>query len=630
MCGICGSLGVEIDLGKLERATDLMRHRGPDGAGYFLDRDVALGMRRLSIIDVAGGNQPKTNEAGTVQVVFNGEIYNYRELRTELAAHGHSFASDSDTEVIVHAYEQWGVGSFGRLNGIFAIAIWDAEQDKLVLARDHLGVKPLFYSSEGSRLVFGSELKPLLTLLPAVPAIDPTSVALYLRYQYVPTPRSIFSGVEKLAPAHYIQIQRGQPASAPVCFWDPLIASDGKRERVSVEEAEDLLDVMLGAAVKRQMVSDVPLGAFLSGGVDSSTIVALVQRASNRAVKTFSIGFREEAEDESRYAAEVARHLGTEHFTWTITHRDALEVVPGLPHYFDEPFADASAIPTYLVSQLARQHVTVSLSGDGGDELFGGYGRYATLQRIRHWWSLPAPLRHLGVSAGGRIPGRTGRRLRQVAPILSAPAIEYAYRSLVSVTPDNLLATVIAQRDDRNYSWPSHHFVGRSLDEAMMLTDLLTYLPDDILTKVDRASMAHSLEARVPLLDVQVVELALSLPVSIRAGHGQKRLLKDVLARYLPGHMIERPKHGFGIPIHEWLRGGLRECLTDYLAPAALNQHGLLQSEAVRQVLDEHLTGRADRGYSLWAILMFQIWYEQFYEGLTSQPERELIDRSAG
>lgn len=630
MCGICGTMGARIGREQLEHATNMMRHRGPDEAGYFLDGDVAMGMRRLSIIDLEGGSQPKTNEDGTIQVIFNGEIYNHRELRAELSGDGHAFTSHSDTEVIVHAFEQWGMDCFSRLNGIFAIAIWDSRREQMILARDHLGVKPLFYSFQGPRLVFGSELKPLLDLLPTMAAIDPASAALYFRYQYVPAPRSIFAGVYKLPPAHYLIAQHGQSASDPVRFWDPLAAAARKHAVISAEEAGDLLDDALAAAVKRQMVSDVPLGAFLSGGVDSSLVVALMQRASNRAVKTFSIGFQEETEDESVYAAEVARHLGTEHFSWTITHEDALDVVPKLPLYFDEPFADSSAIPTFLVSQLARQHVTVSLSGDGGDELFGGYSRYTLLGRAREWWALPAPLRRAGLAAAGGVPGPAGRRFRRIAPILSASSLSDAYRNLISITPDSTLTRLTGHSYFPDEEWPSHHFAGRSLNEAMMLTDLVTYLPDDILTKVDRASMAHSLEARVPLLDVPAVELALSLPVSIRMGQGQKALLKGVLARYVPRRMIDRPKHGFGIPREEWLRGGLRQCLIDYLSPVALDRHGLLRPDVVQHLLHEHLTDKVNRGSTLWAILMFQIWYEQMYTGLDQGWEPNVLDCAVG
>ncbi len=372
MCGICGALGLEVDEHVLRSATNLMRHRGPDEAGYFSGEGIALGMRRLSIIDLAGGSQPKTDESGSLQVIFNGEIYNFRELQRELAAIGHAFVSNSDTEVIAHAYEEWSADCFARFNGIFAIAIWDIRHRQLVLARDHLGVKPLFYSASGGRLVFGSELKPLLALLPEVPAIDPRSAWLYLRYQYVPAPQSIFAGVRKLLPGHYLIARQGRPEPALHRYWDPLAAADEKRHGLSIAEAEDLVDEALASAVRRQLVSDVPLGAFLSGGIDSSAVVAMMQRASNRTTKTFSIGFREAAEDESHYARQVARHLGTDHYSWTITEAEAQDVLPKLPYYFDEPFADSSAIPTYLVSQLARQHVTVSLSGDGGDELFGG------------------------------------------------------------------------------------------------------------------------------------------------------------------------------------------------------------------------------------------------------------------
>ncbi len=617
MCGICGALGADVDEHQLRSATDLIWHRGPDEAGYYLDADVALGMRRLSIIDLAGGAQPKTDERGIIQVIFNGEIYNYRELRSELSAAGHEFSSSSDTEVIAHGYEEWGLDCFAHFNGIFAIAIWDREKRELVLARDHLGIKPLYWGSWGHSLVFGSELKPLLALLPETPAIDPQSVALFLRYQYVPAPRSIFEGISKLPPAHYMVVRPGESNPPITAYWDPMAMAAERRGELSPAEAEDLVAESLASSVKRQLVSDVRLGAFLSGGVDSSLVVAMMQGASPQITKTFSIGFRESNEDESPYARAVAEYLGTEHHEWIVTDQDALAVVPKLPYYYDEPFADQSAIPTYLVSELARRHVTVSLSGDGGDELFGGYRRYGAMRRMSPWWRVPAPLRRASLWGASRIPGRIGTLPERGARILACESLGAAYRNMVAVTPDSLLARLTSRKDaayTTNDEWPEHVFAGRSLDEGMMLADLVTYLPDAILTKVDRASMAHSLEARVPLLDPRFVELALSLPPSVRIGSGSKTLLKNVLKRHIPASLVDRPKHGFGIPVHEWLRGGLRDCMTDYLAPGLIGKHGLLDGDGVDALIHEHLAGSRDRGYALWAILMFQMWYEEFYQ----------------
>jgi asparagine synthase (glutamine-hydrolysing) len=617
MCGICGSVGLNVSNARLYGATNLMRHRGPDEDGYFRNDRVALGMRRLSVIDLAGGSQPKTNESETIQVIFNGEIYNFRELRRHLVDRGHVFRSQSDTEVIVHGYEEWGTECFRRLNGIFAIAVWDGANDRLALARDHLGVKPLFYSHKDGQLAFGSELKPLLALLPSVPEIDPYSFGMYLRYQYVPAPRSILSGVRKLPPAHFLVYDAGRHFLRVERYWDPMEFAENKRKIGSVQEAESLVEEALRDAVRRQLISDVPLGAFLSGGIDSSTVVALMRQISPSTTKTFSIGFREKSVDESGFAREVARHLGTEHHERIVTAEEALEVLPRLHHFFDEPFADSSAIPTYLVSQLAREHVTVSLSGDGGDELFGGYDRYGRLLRFRHLWRVPTTARRWLVLLGQRSPGRPGRTFRVAGNILRASDTAAAYRNLVATFGDNILDSVTFLGADSyrsNEEWPSENFSRWPLLEAMMMTDLTTYLPDDILTKVDRASMAWSLEARVPLLDRELVELVLSLPVELRSYGEPKGLLKRILRRHIPPGLVDRPKQGFGIPIHEWLRNELYQSLREHTDPDALGRHGLLKPAPVARLVEEHATGRLNRGHALWAIYMFQMWYENFYE----------------
>jgi asparagine synthase (glutamine-hydrolysing) len=617
MCGICGAADLNVTEARLRHATDLMRHRGPDDAGYFRTNRVALGMRRLSVIDLAGGSQPKTNESGTVQVVFNGEIYNFRELRRQLTDRGHVFESHSDTEVIVHGYEEWGTECFRRLNGIFTIAVWDAPNERLVLARDHLGIKPLFYCPDNGQLVFGSELKPVLALLASIPEIDPYSFAMYLRYQYVPTPRSILMGVCKLPPAHFLAYDLSSHALRVERYWDPMEFAENKRQVKGVAEAEALVEDAMRSAVKRQLISDVPLGAFLSGGIDSSTVVALMGEISTGTTKTFSIGFREKSVDESPYAREVAQHLGTEHHERIVTAEEALEILPRLHHFFDEPFSDSSAIPTYLVSQLARQHVTVSLSGDGGDELFGGYDRYMWFLRLRHLWRIPAVMRGGLALLGQHSPGYPGRRARAAVSVLRAPTAADAYRNLVAPVGDTILHAVTFLGADSyrtNQEWPSQNFSRWPLLEAMMLTDLTTYLPDDILTKVDRASMACSLEARVPFLDRELVEIVLSLPVELRSYGEPKGLLKRILRRHIPSRLVDRPKMGFGIPIHEWLRNQLYQSLREHTSADRLARHGLLRPDSVALLVDDHASGRLNRGYTLWAIYMFQMWYENFYE----------------
>lgn len=613
MCGICGRVGMETDLPLLRAANNCMRHRGPDDDGFYITNDVALAMRRLSIIDVAGGQQPKTNETESVRVVFNGEIYNFRELRDDLASRGHVFDSDSDTEVIAHAYEQWGCASFASLTGIFAIALWDAAANQLVLARDHLGVKPLYYSLTGNGLVFASELTPMRVLLPSEPEIDRVSAQLYLRYHYVPCPRSIYQGVNKLPPGHYLTAPLGGKISAPQRFWSPFGFADRKTTQLSVEDAENLVDETLRAAVHRQLVSDVPLGAFLSGGIDSSLVVAMMQSGSNGQAQTFSIGFEEARHDESACAQAVAAHLHTNHHAWTITETDARAAISKLPRYFDEPFGDPSALPTFLVSEFARRHVTVALSGDGGDELFGGYASYRQMRWLRYWWALPERVREGVLPLGQHSVGPVRDLFVRAEAVMRAGDRHEGYRLMMSPTRDPELDALTKMGGGAyasNPEWPAGLLREHGTTEGMMLTDLVTYLPDDILTKVDRASMAHSLEARVPLLDPLFVETVLALPVGLRTRWGNKTLLRRVLKRYLPDHLVDRPKHGFGIPVASWLRGGLAECLQDYLSPDRLDNHGIFAQDVVARMQREHLTGERDWGSVMWSLLMFQMWHE--------------------
>jgi asparagine synthase (glutamine-hydrolysing) len=614
-----------------------IRHRGPDDSGFWCDDQagVALGQRRLAIIDLSpAGHQPMPSASGRFVVVFNGEIYNFRELRAELEAAGMapSWRGHSDTEVLLAAIEAWGdVGALERLNGMFALALWDRQTRTLLLARDRLGEKPLYFGRHGDTFLFGSELKALQAH-PAFRAdLDRNALTSFFRYSYVPTPHSIWHGVQKLRAGHYIKVtDQGCTLGPMTSYWD--FAQIARMGRADLEADEpnrvDELDRLLREAVRSRMVADVPLGAFLSGGIDSSTVVALMQAQSTRPVRTFTIGFEEAEYDEMAHAEGVARHLGTDHTSLVLTPSDALDVVPKLPEMFDEPFADSSQIPTYLVSHMTRQHVTVALSGDGGDELFGGYNRYFLAQRFLKARSLVpsamhAPLAYLLRSAAaGRmaelamaaVPERyrfraVGDRLPKIADVLLSDRPELLYRKLVSHS-DQPSDIVLGGTE-----LPSIHGAGlpfADFRDAMMYLDTLTYLPDDILTKVDRASMAVSLETRVPMLDHRVVEFAWRLPASSKFSGGQgKRILRDVLYRYVPQSLMERPKMGFGVPIDTWLTGPLRDWAESLLDPSRLKSEGVLDPRPIRTMWEEHVSGRRRWHYHLWDVLMFQAWWEK-------------------
>lgn len=649
MCGITGfwqSPGEgEVDLLARARAMALqMEHRGPDDAGEWADETagVALGFRRLAIVDLSPtGHQPMASASGRYVIIFNGEVYNFASVRAELERLGHRFRGTSDTEVILAAVEQWGLtAALERFIGMFAIALWDRQERALHLVRDRLGIKPIYYGWMGGAFLFGSELKSLAAHPAFRAEIDRDALALYLRHGYVPSPYSIYRGIHKLPPGSVLTLRAADDeAAVPAPFWSAReIVEAGAADPFTGSEpaAVDALDALLGDAVGLRMIADVPLGAFLSGGIDSSTVVALMQAQSARPVKTFTIGFREAAYDEAAHAAEVARHLGTEHTSLVVTPEEARAVIPRLPAMFDEPFADSSQIPTFLVSQLARQDVTVSLSGDGGDELFGGYNRYFWGDRI---WSkvgrVPAPARAAGTRAltalspaawdrqferlGPLLPSgfrqRTpGDKLHKLANVLAVENSEELYLRLVSQwdRPDDV---VIGGRErptaitDRSRWAALPEFPSR-----MMFLDLISYLPDDILTKVDRASMATSLEARVPLLDHRVVAFAASVPLSMKVRNGEgKWLLRQVLYRYVPRELVERPKMGFGVPIDAWLRGPLRAWADDLLDERRLRAEGYFNPAPIRQKWQEHLSGARNWQNQLWTVLQFQAW-------LTAQP----------
>ena len=640
MCGIAGMVDwrAATSADALRSIADAMietvRHRGPDAGDVWVEAEggVALGQRRLAIIDLSpGGAQPMHSADRRFVITFNGEIYNYRDIRRELQVAGHSMRSDSDTEVLLEACALWGVeAAIERAIGMFAFALWDRKTRSLTLARDRLGIKPLYYAASPERILFASQLKAFRPAPHWKPTIDEDAVVGYLRHAYIAQPRTIYREAEKLAPGHILTL-RGGSTPSPKCFWDLRgIAVAGQRRNDPVpdpREAADRLDALLRDSVKLRMIADVPLGAFLSGGIDSSTVVALMQAQSTRAVKTFSIGFHESGYDEAQCAKQVAAHLGTDHTEFYVEPRHALDVIPHLADWFDEPFADPSQIPTYLVSELTRKHVTVALSGDGGDELFAGYNRYVWAERLARAVNLvPRPLRGASAAALRALapqtwnrlfgfvpaawrPALPGDKLHKITTLLDNPQPDAIYRRLVSQweRPEDVAA---AGREPRGPMWdPTIARDFHDLVPRMQFLDMITYLPDDILTKVDRATMAVGLEGRVPLLDHRVVAYSWSLPLEFKLRGGRSKwLLRQVLDRYVPRSLIDRPKMGFGVPIDAWLRGPLREWAESLLAPARLASDGFVRVEPVRRAWREHLEGSRNWQYPLWTVLMLQAW----------------------
>lgn len=646
MCGITGFWQNDgrPDANVAERMALQIRHRGPDDAGVWLDTGagLALAHRRLAVIDISkAGHQPMTSPCGRFVLCYNGEIYNHLDLRADLEQLGGHFdwRGHSDTETLLAALRHWGVDeTLQRINGMFAFALWDRIERKLFLARDRMGEKPLYYGRSGSAFLFASELKSMVVHPDWCREISREALTLYLRHNYVPTPWSIYADIFKLPPAHYIAISDNGTVVSPLrCYWDlAQVAEQGVRE-VAADPVEltDALDGLLRDAVGRRMAADVPLGAFLSGGYDSTMVVAQMQAQANQPVRTFSIGFHEEAHNEAHYAKAVATHLGTDHTELYVTPEQAMAVIPDLPSIWSEPFSDSSQIPTFLVSRLARQHVTVSLSGDGGDELFCGYNRYVLgFQIWRKLRVLPAGVRSVLSAILTRLPARQIQRIVQFLPqrlrfsnvadrlpklaeVLGHARSDDFYRCLVShwQTPAGL---VIGGSEPKNSFGRDRSRLPDLADirERMMYLDAVTYLPDDILTKVDRASMAVSLEARVPLLDHRVVEFAWKVPMALKyRNHQSKWLLRQVLYRYVSPQLVDRPKTGFGVPIEQWLRGPLREWAEELLDEKRLRGEGFFDPQPIRKVWDEHVSGKQRWHYYLWDILMFQSWLEQTQVG---------------
>lgn len=623
MCGITGIVDLKerrpLDEGLLRRMNGSLGHRGPDGDGFHVEPGVGFGHRRLSIIDLEGGRQPLYNEDGSVVVTYNGEIYNFQALEAELRTLGHRFRTRCDTEVIVHAWEQWGADCVKRFNGMFAFAIWDANRQTLFLARDRLGIKPLFYSllTDG-RLVFASELKALLAHPGVSRVIDPRSIEDYFTFGYVPDPRTIYRSIYKLEPGCSLELRRGQSASEPVRYWDvPLMESP--HPIASEADAFEKLAAELRDSVRAQLVSDVPLGAFLSGGIDSSAVVAMMRECDIDRLLTCSIGFAEPRYDESRYASLVACAKRTEHKT-EVVEASNYDLLDQLVDIYDEPYADSSAIPTYRVCQLARKHVTVALSGDGGDENFIGYRRYRLFsleERLRS--ALPLGLRRPLFGMLGRIYPKLDWAPRIVRGKTTFQALARstadAYLHGVSICPDEMRDGLFSDRlKDDLQGYQSREVFGRylegkSFDDPMRLVQYLdykTYLPGDILTKVDRASMAHSLEVRVPLLDHAFVEFAARLPTGLKLRGGEtKFVMKKAMEPYLPTEVLYRQKMGFAVPLDVWFRGSLKERIGQTIRGERLNGCGWFRPEYLARLWHEHSTGRRDHSAPLWSLLMF-------------------------
>ena len=639
MCGIAGFIGAApgSDIGDIAEAmAKSIAYRGPDDQGIWTDGEceTALVHRRLSIIDLsAAGHQPMLSADERYVISYNGEVYSFQPIAAELAARGHKFRGHFDTEVILESFAVNGIeATLKRMIGMFAIALWDRRDRTLTLMRDRLGIKPLYWAKFGNTFLFGSELKALRAHQGWTPRIDQSAVAAFLRHNYIPAPRTIYEGVYKLEPGTVLTLPwRGEPKISR--FWDARsVARDCSHNPLEGSDAEltEQLESLLKDAVGRRMIADVPLGAFLSGGVDSSTVVALMQAAKSGTVKSFSIGFDIEGYNEAPHAAAVARHLQTDHTELTVTSKAALDVIPRLADFYDEPFADSSQIPTYLVSAMTRKHVTVALSGDGGDELFAGYNRYQLTQRF--WRSLSLMPRAVRKGAAAALtavrpdrwtqllsalpsrlrPPQAGDKVHKAAAVLRLDSADAVYRRLVSHwEPSEIMPQAAEPRSILDDATVAKDFP--DLLERMQFLDLVTYLPDDILTKVDRASMAVALEARVPLIDHRVVEFAWRLPENVKVRNGtSKWLLRQVLYRHVPPELIERPKMGFGIPLGEWLRGPLRDWAETLLNEQRLRQAGLLDAGMVRRYWADHLDGRRNWQYLLWDVLMLEAWRERW------------------
>ncbi|NTV09209.1 MAG: asparagine synthase (glutamine-hydrolyzing) [Zoogloea sp.] len=643
MCGFAGfwNRASVADGGSWPDVLDKMgvaiRHRGPDDAGVWVDAAAGVGLvhRRLSILDLSpAGHQPMVSQCGRYVVAFNGEIYNHLALREEIGTDT-SWRGHSDTETLLAGIVRWGLAeTLKRSVGMFALALWDRQERTLRLARDRMGEKPLYFGWQGGVFLFGSELKALRAHPAFAANVDRRALCLLLRQNCIPAPYSIYEGVGKLSPASVLTLREGKTDWTIEPYWtlfDAVLAGQARPFEGDDADAISALDSCLRRSVAEQMVADVPLGAFLSGGVDSSTVVALMQAQAQRPVKTFSIGFREAGYDEAQYASAVARHLATEHTEFYVSPEQAMAVIPGLPALYDEPFSDSSQIPTFLVSQMARRHVAVALSGDAGDELFGGYSRYLKAGRAWRTFSwLPGVIRKgagrsikslspaswnaLSRPLSPLLPVRMrnlGEKVHKMADLFGHENVPMFYRRFTAHWHDPAEVVRGGLEPSTYFSNAASHPPTASCYEAMMAADTLTYLPDDILVKVDRAAMGVSLETRIPMLDHRIVEFAWSLPLSLKIREGQgKWILRQVLRKYVPDELMDRPKMGFGVPLDSWLRGPLRDWAEALLDEARVEKEGFLNPKAIRVKWHEHLSGQRNWQYLLWDVLMFQAWLE--------------------
>ena len=623
MCGICGYASTKSPLAPaiIRRMADALQHRGPDSDGFLEEANIVLGFRRLSIIDLSTGDQPISNENGSINVIFNGEIYNFQEVRDRLLAAGHNFRTKSDTETIVHAYEEYGVECVQYFRGMFAFALWDQNQRRLFIARDRLGKKPLYYHHQPNCFVFGSELKSLLQH-PAVPhELNLDAVASYLGLKYIQAPLSILQHVHKLPPGCWLLYDQDADQVTVQPYWKLTYTP---KTSISFEDASHELRRLLSEAVRLRMISDVPLGALLSGGVDSSVVVGLMAESSTQPIKTFSIGFEEEQFNELPYAREVAQRFSTDHHEM-IVRADAANVMQELVWYMDEPMADVSAIPSFYVAKMARQHVTVVLNGDGGDETFAGYKSYKAILTYTSYGALPVWMRRgvieplLALAPGNAKGNHPLPRMRRLVTQSQQPLDAQFLRWITLFEPAQRATLLNHQTTSTIPMYTSGEASIGSLD-WMMYHDIKNYLPGDLLVKMDRMTMANSLEARSPLLDHEVMQFVAQLPESYKLNNGvTKRILKDACQDLLPKSIVSRSKQGFGVPIDNWLRQkGLREVATDLLFSESIRQQGLFNQSELRRLWDEHQQGRSNFGHHLWALMMLELWQQQYLKAPAS------------
>lgn len=646
MCGITGVIYSEqrrsVDPGVLKRMADSIAHRGPDAEGFHIDRNAGLAHRRLSIIDLEGGDQPIGNEDGSVQVVFNGEIYNFRELRSELELKGHQFKTFSDTEVIVHLYEELGDGCVERLRGMFAIALWDARKQRLLLARDRVGIKPLFVSVNNRRIVFGSELKALLAHGDVQREVDPVAIDEYLNYGVIPGNRCIFRGVEKLLPGHVMTVDVPRWQIERKRYWQLNFEAD---ESLSINDWQEAILARIDETVRLHLLADVPVGSFLSGGIDSSIVTGLASRALATPIQTFSMGFREAAFNELPAAREIAEHFGTEH-TERVVSADAVSLLPQLTKFYDEPFADSSAVPTFLVSQIASQHVKVVLSGDGGDEALGGYSRYAhDLKEASVRRFIPSWMRRPWLSTLASVWPKADRlprplRLKTFLTNMSLKPGD-AYANTLSLCRLPLrhqllnadLRSAVRQHDPAHSASSGFRNGGSEPINGMIAADMATLLPDDYLVKVDRASMANGLEVRPPLLDHEFLELCARVPARLKINHGEtKWLLRQTARSLVPPSIIDRPKQGFEIPVDQWFRGPLGELFRDTVLSASSSVGGIVDQSTAEQMLVRHCRGTGRHGSTLWSLLTLASWADQYLkeESVDKYSQQPLVLQAGG